>query len=97
MHAPHSLDVWRLPTLRTQLAQRCPFYYGWVIFAIAASTSYTARPLMSVAVLSVFMVPMTDTFGWSRGLFAGAVSLGGACAVIISPMVGRMIDKYGSG
>jgi MFS family permease len=52
---------------------------------------------MSVAVLSVFMVPMTDTFGWSRGLFAGAVSLGGACAVIISPMVGRMIDKYGSG
>jgi MFS family permease len=52
---------------------------------------------MSVAVLSVFMVPMTDAFGWSRGLFAGAVSLGGVCAVIISPVVGRLIDKYGSG
>jgi OFA family oxalate/formate antiporter-like MFS transporter len=97
MLEPRSLHILRLPTLRLQLAQRCPFYYGWVVFAIAASTSYAARPLMSVAVLSVFMVPMTDTFGWSRGLFAGAVSLGGVCAVIISPIVGRLIDKYGSG
>ena len=86
-----------LPILRAHLARRCPFYYGWVVFAIAASTSYAARPLMSVAVLSVFMVPMTDAFGWSRGLFAGAVSLGGVCAVVISPLVGRLIDRYGSG
>jgi sugar phosphate permease len=52
---------------------------------------------MSVAVLSVFVVPMTETFGWSRGLFSGAVSLGGLCAVAISPLVGRLVDKYGSG
>jgi MFS family permease len=97
MHAPRGVYISRLPTLRTQLAQRCPFYYGWVVFAIASSTSYAARPLMSVAVLSVFMVPMTDAFGWSRGLFAGAVSVGGVCAVIISPLVGRLIDRYGSG
>jgi MFS transporter, OFA family, oxalate/formate antiporter len=97
MLGSRNLHLLRLPTLRVQLARRCPFYYGWVVFAIAASTSYAARPLMSVAVLSVFMVPMTDTFGWSRGLFAGAVSLGGVCAVVISPVVGRLIDKYGSG
>jgi OFA family oxalate/formate antiporter-like MFS transporter len=92
-----SLPMLNLPMLRAQLAQRFPFYYGWVVFAIAASTSYAARPLMSVAVLSVFMVPMTEAFGWSRALFAGAVSLGGICAVVISPVVGRLIDKYGSG
>jgi OFA family oxalate/formate antiporter-like MFS transporter len=86
-----------LSPLRSRLARRCPFYYGWVVFAIAASTSYAARPLMSVAVLSVFMVPMTESFGWSRGLFAGAVSLGGVCAVLISPLVGRLIDRHGSG
>jgi MFS transporter, OFA family, oxalate/formate antiporter len=97
MYAPRSLHILSLPSLRVYLARRCPFYYGWVIFAIAASTSYAARPLMSVAVLSVFMVPMTDAFGWSRGLFAGAVSLGGVCAVVISPLVGRLIDRYGSG
>jgi MFS transporter, OFA family, oxalate/formate antiporter len=97
MYAPRSLHILSLPSLRAQLARRCPFYYGWVVFTIAASTSYAARPLMSVAVLSVFMVPMTDAFGWSRGLFAGAVSLGGVCAVVISPLVGRLIDRYGSG
>jgi MFS transporter, OFA family, oxalate/formate antiporter len=97
MYAPRSLHILSLPSLRAQLARWCPFYYGWVVFTIAASTSYAARPLMSVAVLSVFMVPMTDAFGWSRGLFAGAVSLGGVCAVVISPLVGRLIDRYGSG
>lgn len=82
---------------RARLAQRLPFYYGWVVFAIVVGTSYTSRPLMSVAVLSVFVVPMTETFGWSRGLFSGAVSLGGICAVFISPFVGRLVDKYGTG
>ena len=82
---------------RTGWAQRLPFYYGWVVFAVVVSTSFTSRPLMSVAVLSVFVVPMTEAFGWSRGLFAGAVSLGGVCAVFISPFVGRWVDRYGTG
>ncbi len=81
----------------TGWAHRLPFYYGWVIFAVVVGTSFTSRPLMSVAVLSVFVVPMTEAFGWSRGLFAGAVSLGGVCAVFISPFVGRWVDKYGAG
>ncbi len=84
-------------SLRAQLAQRTPFYYGWIIFAVVVGTSFTSRPLMSVAVLSVFVVPMTEAFGWSRGLFAWAVSLGGICAVFISPFVGRWVDKYGAG
>ncbi|ETW95817.1 MAG: hypothetical protein ETSY1_29075 [Candidatus Entotheonella factor] len=82
---------------RAGWAQRIPFYYGWVVFAVVVGTSFTSRPLMSVAVLSVFVVPMTEAFGWSRGLFAGAVSLGGVCAVFISPFVGRWVDKYGAG
>jgi OFA family oxalate/formate antiporter-like MFS transporter len=83
-------------TLRARLAQWFPCYYGWVVFAVAAGTSYTSRPLMSVAALSVFVVPMTEEFGWSRGLFAGAVSLGGLCGVAISPVVGRLLDRHGS-
>ncbi|PKB80999.1 MAG: MFS transporter [SAR202 cluster bacterium Io17-Chloro-G9] len=52
---------------------------------------------MAVATLSVFVVPMTDQLGWSRGLFSGAVSVGGLCAVVVTPFVGRWIDRYGSG
>ncbi len=79
------------------MARLLPFYYGWVVLALSASASYTARPLMSVATLSVFVVPMTEQFGWSRGMFSGVVSLGGLCAIAISPLVGRFIDRYGSG
>ena len=52
---------------------------------------------MAVATLSVFAVPMTQQFGWSYGLFSGVVSLGGLCAIGVSPFVGRLIDRYGSG
>ncbi len=83
--------------LRARLAQRLPFYYGWVILAAASVPSFGARPVMAVATLSVFVVPMTDQFGWSRGQFSGAVSLGALCGLIVSPYAGRLVDQYGSG
>jgi MFS family permease len=83
--------------LRGRLARALPFYYGWVVLAATALTSLSTRPLTAVSTLSVFVVPMTDHFGWSRGLFSGAVSLGGLGVVAISPLVGRWIDRYGAG
>ena len=83
--------------MRTRVAERLPVYYGWVVFAIANLPSFGARPVASVAVLSVFLVPMTEEFGWSRGLFSVPVSLGAVCGVVMSPFAGRLIDRYGSG
>ncbi len=83
--------------LRARLAQRLPIYYGWVILAVSSVPSFGARPVMAVATLSVFVVPMTDEFGWSRGQFSGAVSLGALFGLIVSPFAGRLIDRYGSG
>lgn len=83
--------------LRARLAKRLPFYYGWVILAAASVPSFGARAVMAVATLSVFVVPMTDEFGWSRGQFSGAVSLGALFGLIVSPFAGRLVDRYGSG
>ena len=83
--------------IRARLAGRLPVYYGWVVFAIANLPSFGARPVASVAVLSVFVIPMTEEFGWSRGLFSGAVSLGAVFGLVMSPFAGRLIDRYGSG
>ncbi len=83
--------------MRARLAGRLPVYYGWVVFAVTNLTSFGARPVASVAVLSVFLVPMTEEFGWSRGLFSVPVSLGAVCGVVMSPFAGRLIDRYGSG
>ena len=83
--------------MRARLAQRLPVYYGWVILAAVSVPSFGARPVMAVATLSVFVVPMTDEFGWSRGQFSGAVSLGALFGLIVSPFAGRLVDRYGSG
>ena len=83
--------------LQTRTARATPFYYGWVILGLSGVASYSARPLMSVAVLTVFVVPMSEQFGWTRAEFAGAVSLGGVFAAVISPLVGPVLDRYGSG
>ena len=65
--------------------------------AVASGPSFGARPVMAVATLSVFVVPMTDEFGWSRAQFSGAVSLGALFGLLVSPFAGRLIDRYGSG
>lgn len=82
---------------QTRLARRTPFYYGWAVFGAAVGVGYSSRSLLAVATLSVFVVPMTEEFGWSRALFSGAVSVGGLAAVAISPLAGRVIDRHGSG
>ncbi len=82
---------------RTRLAHALPFYYGWVIAGNGLALSLSTRTVMAVATLSVFVVPMTQSMGWSVGMFSGAVSLGGLVAVFISPIVGRWLDKYGAG
>ena len=80
-----------------KLSQVTPFYYGWAVFGSAVVVGYTSRSLLAVATLSVFVVPMTEEFGWSKALFSGAVSIGGLGAAAISPLAGRLIDRHGSG
>ena len=83
--------------LQIRTARAAPFYYGWVILGLSGIASYSSRPLMSVAVLTVFVVPMAEQFGWTRAQVAGAVSLGGVLAVVAAPLVGPILDRYGSG
>ena len=83
--------------LRTRLSHTLPFYYGWVIAGNGVAVSLSARTVMAVATISVFVVPMTQSMGWSVGMFSGAVSLGGLVAVVISPIIGRLLDKFGAG
>src|SRR5882757_2833738 len=69
----------RPPLLPRLLVPRLPFFYGWVVLGCICLAGF-ARQGPAVAVLSVFVVPMTDAFGWSRMEIAGAVSLGSALA-----------------
>jgi OFA family oxalate/formate antiporter-like MFS transporter len=77
------------------LVPRLPFFYGWVVLACVCLAGF-ARQGPAVAVLSVFVVPMSAQFGWSRTEMAGAVSLGGVLAALIAPILGPILDRHGA-
>ena len=83
------------PTLPRFLIPRLPFFYGWVVLGCICLAGF-ARQGPAVAVLSIFVVPMTDAFGWSRTEMSGAVSLGGLLAAVVSPMLGPFVDRRGA-
>jgi MFS family permease len=78
---------------RNTLAARLPFFFGWVIIAVAFVTmalSVTAR-----TAFSLMFPPIVDEFGWDRGLAAGAFSFGFLVSAAVSPVLGRLIDRRG--
>ena len=72
---------------------RLPFFYGWVLIAVAFVTM--ALAVTSRTAFSLLMPPLVEEFGWERGLAAGAFSFGFLVSAILSPIVGRVVDRYG--
>lgn len=83
------------PPLPRFLIPRLPFFYGWVVLGCICLAGF-ARQGPAVAVLSIFVVPMSEAFGWSRTEMSGAVSLGGVLAAVISPVIGPFVDRRGA-
>ncbi len=77
------------------LARRLPFFYGWVV-AGCVMCSNVARQGAAVATLSMFILPMTLEFGWSRTGISGAVSLGSLLGALVAPFIGPLFDRHGS-
>src|SRR5262245_59750177 len=72
---------------------RLPFFYGWVIVAVGFVTmgvGVTAR-----TAFSLLFPPILDEFGWERGVTAGAFSFGFLVSALLSPLVGRLMDRRG--
>ena len=44
---------------------------------------------------SLLFPPILDEFGWERGMTAGAFSFGFLVSAILSPFVGRLMDRHG--
>src|SRR5215831_13591589 len=84
-----------IPSLQRRLNSRLPFYYGWVILGCLCCAGF-ARQGPAVATLSIFVEPLSREFGWSRAALSGAVSLGGVLAALASPLIGPLVDRYGS-
>jgi MFS family permease len=70
-----------------------PFFYGWVVVAVTFVTmgiGVNAR-----TAFSLFFPPILQEFGWEQGVTAGAFSFGFIASAIVSPLIGRLMDRAG--
>ena len=81
--------------LASRLRDTFPFYYGWIVVG-ASSTVVFARMAPAITTLTVLIFPMSQQLGWSRTLIAGSVSAGAIASLVLSPVVGWTIDRYGA-
>ena len=81
--------------MQQRLANRTPFYYGWVILGTAGSAMFVRNAAASLTI-AVFVYPLYEELGWSRTLISGAAAAGGLAATFLSPLVGNLIDRYGA-
>src|SRR4029450_3659060 len=82
------------PRVATSSLARIPFFYGWVVVACAFVTmgiGVNAR-----TAFSLLFPPILDEFGWDRGVTAGAFSFGFLVSAVLSPSLGRMMDRRGA-
>src|SRR5260221_14035036 len=79
--------------VRTPLAARLPFFFGWVIIAVAFVT--VALGVTARTAFSLMFPPIVDEFGWERGLAAGAFSFGFLVSALGSPWGGRLMGRKG--
>jgi MFS family permease len=72
---------------------RLPFFYGWIIVAVTFVTM--AIGVNARTAFSLFFPPIVSEFGWERGVTAGAFSFGFVISGVVSPLIGRLMDRSG--
>jgi len=83
-----------LNSSQTLLPFKRKIFYGWYIVGVGF-LSHVACAFHMSSTLSVFLKPLTEDLGVSRGLFSllrsGEILIGAAMA----PLVGPMVDRFG--
>ncbi len=82
-----------MPRMIPSLARRLPFFYGWVVVAVAFVTM--AIGVNARTSFSLLFPAILDEFGWDRATTAGAFSFGFLVAALLGPVTGRLMDRRG--
>ncbi len=83
------------PQSRGLRGWRPPFYYGWVIIGVVFLGEFAATGLGSVTV-GLFYTPMHEALGWSLTGFTGAITAASIAGIVIAPLLGRLLDRFGA-
>ncbi len=68
--------------------------YFWIILALAFSLNLLHGSALN-SVLSVFIKPMTEEFGWSRSTISGVATVGAFSSGLLGLALGAVMDRKG--
>ncbi|MDP6452336.1 MAG: MFS transporter [SAR202 cluster bacterium] len=68
-------------------------FYGWYIVATGGFLSLLA--MGSVSGFGVFVIPMSEEFGWNRGTISIAAAVASLAGGLSQPVMGRIFDRVG--
>ena len=74
-------------------ATRLPFFYGWIVVAVAFVTM--AFGVNARTSFSLLFPPILDEFGWSRSTVAATFSIGFVVSIGLTPLIGILMDRFG--
>ena len=75
------------------LGQR--LYYGWFVLAAVAGLNF-ANGATTIGVLTVFILSLTEAFGWTRTQISVVTSVGAVLGALTAPFMGRVTDRFGA-
>jgi len=67
----------------------------WIVFATICGLLVGAGPI-NVFTFGVFLKPITEDLGLSRGAFSAALTFHAAIAAIVLPIIGWLVDRWGA-
>lgn len=71
-----------------------PFFYGWLVLSASFFSTFAATSVAQVVLGGIQMYILEDT-GWDKANFSIIIALGTWISGFISPLIGRLADKYG--
>ena len=75
------------------MTKRKGIFYGWWIVAAGLLLITLTVPFTS-SLVSLYMIPITKEFNIPRSAFTLTTSIIAICGITLSPIVGKMIQKY---
>jgi MFS family permease len=70
------------------------FFYGWYIVGVGFLAN-VASSFALASTLSIFLKPLTEDLGISRGVFSLLRSGEGVIAACLAPLIGTFVDRWG--
>ncbi len=73
---------------------RSPLYFGW--YVVAAVTFIAFVNTGSRSSFGIFVIPMSEDFGWSRFTISVVAAIGAIVGGAAQPFLGYVFDRVGA-